>query len=324
MTLSFFRRPTSVAPPVAVVPSASPLEAPVETLPVSAAIPGPPGEDRRSPLRTVIDIAPLFFDAFQLGGDYHVLVVDFEKVLASFYTPRFDLKIRKGEPINQKWVIAQAMQTGKPAYRVVDRAHTTLTMPYVGYALPIHDHQHKVIGGLGWYNSIEMIEKQREFSDQVNQSSEQLARTSLDAARMATDVNAINTSVRKELAGVLGDFMKMERANQTITEIAEQVQMLGLNAAIEAARAGNQGRGFAVVADEVRKLSNSSRQFAREITVTIDQLRTRLNALQKQLDDAFAQGEQQNHIANEMHDSVGIVGKLAGELAELFAKQEQR
>mgnify|MGYP000348664017 CR=1 FL=1 len=140
---------------------------------------------------------------------------------------------------------------------------------------------------------VEALNSNAEF---MHQSSEKAAETLANLQRINGEVEQIIGEVQEQTNRTNDSVQQIYKATAFIASIAEETDLLSLNASIEAARAGENGKGFAVVAEEIRTLADQSRESSEQI----------------------------NKIVNELIDNSNVSVEITGKVSEAFEQQNTK
>lgn len=196
--------------------------------------------------------------------------------------------------------------------------------PYKATAIPIINDAGEVVGALVASEPVEIEENIREMANKLNSALALMASTSEQLSAQSQEISGVSRELLKMYAASVAKIGDTGQVLTIIKNVANQTNLLGLNAAIEAARVGELGKGFGVVAGEIRKLSDSTADSISQASQIIATIQTDSTQNQEQLayiEKVIAQvAEAVSHLAETVQGTSTLAVQLNTLADELSAK----
>ena len=238
-------------------------------------------------LQSVVAVAPYI----PLFIDEPVSVAITNKIGFIYNQPcaEIPLACELGAPFPPEATPLMVIQSGERRVREVP-PHV-YGIPFMSYAIPLRE-DGEVVGCLMIAKSVQKI---RSVKDAISSLSQEVEQVVVAVNEITEDVQVASAS-NQQVYGLMDDLLsEMKRMNEilgAINKISNSTKILGLNASIEAARAGAAGKGFSVVAREIERLSDNTTESAQTIGTMLTGIETQVNGMSektREATDAFTQ-----------------------------------
>jgi len=256
---------------------------------------------------------PYFYD-----DDVSFGIANTKSYLKMKYSPNLDLRLKEGDIIPEGGAVLMAMKSDQVIVKNVPKE--VYGIPFRSYAIPIHNEQGEVVGCI-------VIGKSLVKRNELTNLSETLT-SALD--QISTAINNLSSGIQNVVDMNSDVLTKVQEADESskdtdgilsfIQGISAQTNMLGLNAAIEASRAGDAGRGFKVVATEIRKLSTSTSESVKKVDSVLKNIAVSIQSINEKITKSNGVFEDQAATLEEIAASIEELNSTAHMLANLSEK----
>lgn len=248
---------------------------------------------------------PMFQESFPL--DTAIGLTDREQFICYYNGTELNCGDLEGKKIPYGGLITKALESGNVESGLMPKE--TYGVPFKASVIPIKGKDNKVIGTLNVAVNLKNQSILSEVSETIQSSSEELSATSQEIASSAQLLLNKILEVQEYTNKIISSINESHKILEFINRISKNTKLLGLNAAIESARAGEAGRGFSVVAKEIQKMSESSNEAVTDIT----------NILETINDVATKLGEKVNESTDISNTQASATEQISASAEELSA-----
>ncbi len=218
-------------------------------------------------------VLPYLSDFFD--NEASIAITDTDKYLINQPCPAIPLKSAPGDPIPSGGAAYKALRDGNTVINEVPKQ--VYGTAFKSYAVPIKNRYGKVEGCVMVAKSLSRRDELLNYSKHLSGALQQIADVTVNFAQKLQTIVEMNSEASLMIDEAQNNVNSTDKIFGFINQVTSQTNLLGINASIEATRAGADGKGFKVIAQEIRKLSDTSRQSMGKIDSLLEAINKSVN-----------------------------------------------